>query len=239
MKLSIILPIHNEEATLHVVVQAAGDVCRQMGVPAELILIDDGSGEATRRLIDEICTSVDPVIRCVRHPIRLGKGAALRSGIAASRGEIIVFQDGDLEYDPGNYKVLLEPITSGKADVVYGSRFLRGGRPQGHSRLFYVANSFLTLLSNVLSKVWLTDMETGAKAFRRSVLERILIEENGFGVEPELTAKMLRLVRKEGLRFTEIPIQYRPRTYADGKKIRFQDGVWAILCILKYNLRSR
>jgi glycosyltransferase involved in cell wall biosynthesis len=224
MLLSIIIPAFNEAAFLPEVVR------RVEATPydKEIIIVDDGSTDGTRSYLEGLAKDNTKVIL---HEKNLGKGAALRSGISTATGDIIIIQDADFEYDPKDYPVLLEPIVEGKADVVYGSRFLGGP----HRVLFFwhsVGNSLITMLSNMLTDLNLTDMETGYKVFRREVFDEITIESNRFGFEPEITAK----VAKNGFRVYEVPISYSGRSYQEGKKITWKDGIKAIFTILKYNL---
>lgn len=227
MKLSIIIPCYNEKDTIREIVQAvrAAPVAEK-----EIIIVDDCSKDGTRDIIQsEIVPLVEMVIF---HDVNKGKGAALRTGIRAATGDIVIIQDADLEYDPREYPLVIEPILQGKADVVYGSRFM-GGRP--HRVLFfwhYMGNKLLTLLSNMLTDLNLTDMETGYKAFRREIIQSVHIEEDRFGFEPEITAK----VAKMEVRLYEVGISYYGRSYAEGKKIGWKDGLRAIYCIVKYNL---
>jgi glycosyltransferase involved in cell wall biosynthesis len=227
---SIVIPCYNEVSTLEQLVDAV------LAAPVEsmeVILVDDGSSDGTRELIaDRLAGRVGKV---VYHERNQGKGAALRSGFAAASGDIVLVQDADLEYDPRDYPKLLAPILEGRADVVFGSRFAAG---EPHRVLYFwhsVANRLLTLLSNMLTDLNLTDMEVCYKVFRRPVLERIRIEEDRFGFEPEITAKVARL----GCRIYEVGVSYAGRTYAEGKKIGWRDGLRAVWCILKYNLRPR
>jgi glycosyltransferase involved in cell wall biosynthesis len=227
MKVSIVIPCYNEKDTIEKIVEA---VCNAPLKNREIIVVDDCSEDGTQTLLKERISSM--VDRIVYHPVNQGKGAALRSGFAAATGDLILVQDADLEYSPDDYPVLLGPLMSGKADAVLGSRFM-GGRP--HRVLFFwhmVGNKFLTLLSNMFTNINLTDMETGYKAFKAPLIKSIRIEENGFGVEPEIIAKLAR----KGCRIYEVGISYSGRTYAEGKKINWRDGLRAIYAIFKYNL---
>ena len=229
MKVSVVIPCYNEKNTIEKIVEA---VCNARLEWKEIIIVDDCSQDGTRTVLQERVSQV--VDRIIYHPVNRGKGAALRSGFAAATGDIILVQDADLEYDPADYPALLEPLMSGKADAVFGSRFL-GGEP--HRVLFFwhmVGNKFLTLLSNMFTNINLTDMETGYKAFRATVIKSIEIEEESFGVEPEIIAKLAR----KGCRMYEVGISYNGRTYAEGKKVNWKDGVRAIYAILKYNLEA-
>jgi len=227
MKLTVIIPCYNERETIKEIV---GNVKNAAVDELEIIVVDDASDDGSTELIQkEIEAHVDKVIY---HARNLGKGAALRSGFKEATGEIVVVQDADLEYDPREYPNLMEPILAGKADVVFGSRFL-GGNP--HRVVYFwhmVGNRFLTLISNMLTNLNLTDMETCYKMFRREVIQSITVEENRFGFEPEITAK----VAKGDWRIYEVGISYYGRTYAEGKKIGWKDGLRAIYAILKYNL---
>jgi glycosyltransferase involved in cell wall biosynthesis len=228
MKLSIVIAAYNERATICQVVETAlavplGDLDR------EVIVIDDGSTDGTGEVVASLHDGHS--LRVHRHDRNLGKGAAVRRGIAESSGQVLLIQDADLEYDPRDYPALLAPILSGKADVVYGSRFL--GAPGGHRVLYFwhaVGNRLLTLLSNAVSDLNLTDMETGFKVMTRDVALRLDLRSRRFGIEPEITCKVGRL----GVRVYEVPISYHGRTYAEGKKITFRDGLLAILTILRF-----
>jgi glycosyltransferase involved in cell wall biosynthesis len=228
MKLSVIIPCYNEVNTIEAIIRA---VKASPYADKQVIVIDDGSTDGTReKLAHDLGREVDLVIF---HEGNQGKGAALRTGIKAATGDIVIIQDADLEYNPQEYGVMVAPILEGKADVVYGSRFL-GGR--GAHRVLYfwhrVGNGLLTLLSNICTNLNLTDMETCYKAFKREVIQSIQIEENRFGFEPEVTAKLA----KKGFRIYETSISYAGRTYEEGKKIDWKDGVAALICIIKYNL---
>jgi len=230
MKLTVVIPCYNERQTIEQIIEAV----RQSPYPdKEIIVVDDCSVDGTR---DKLKSQIEPagkVARVLYHERNQGKGAALRTGIKHATGDIIIIQDADLEYDPNEYPRLLEPIIAGKADVVFGSRFAGG---QAHRVLYFwhrVGNSFLTLLSNMLTDLDLTDMETCYKAFRREIIQSIEIEESRFGFEPEITAKV---AKHRGLRIYEVGISYYGRTYEEGKKIGWKDGFRAIHCIIKYNL---
>ena len=227
MKLSIVIPTYNEGRTLASVVEAV----RAVEVPdidKEIILVDDGSSDNTSEILDRLAHY--PEVRIERHVSNRGKGAAVRTGFAAVTGDIVIIQDADLEYDPAEYPRLLEPIVSGHADVVYGSR-LSGGMPQ-RVYLFWhlVGNRMLTLLTNILYNSTLTDMETGYKVFRRSVVDGFRLRENDFRIEPEMTSQILS---NPALRVYEMPIAYYGRTYAEGKGITWRDGFKAVFVLLR------
>ena len=226
-ELIVVMPVYNEQGTLREVIS------RVLAVPLELelICVDDGSRDGSREILSDLQTA-HPQIRVLLQPKNMGKGAALRRGIQESTGDYIIIQDADLEYDPSDYPALLHPLLEGKADVVYGSRF-QGSGP--HRVLYFwhsVANSVLTLISNALTNMNMTDMETCYKVFRREILQSIRIEEDRFGFEPEITVK----IAKRRLRVYEVGISYWGRTYEEGKKIGWKDGIRALWCLLKYTL---
>lgn len=235
MKLSVIIPAYNEERTLAQVIEAvqAVDLAGPLGVDIEreLIVVDDGSSDGTGQILDAL--EGRPDVQIIRHRRNRGKGAAIRSGFALARGDIIIIQDADMEYDPREFPRLLEPIVQGHADVVYGSR-LSGGRPQ-RVYLFWhlVGNRFLTLLTNILFNSTLSDMETGYKVFRREVVQNFNLRETSFRIEPEMTAQVLR---NSHLRVYELPISYYGRTYEEGKKITWRDGLGAIVTLIRCRL---
>jgi len=225
--LSIVVPVYNEAATIASVIRT---VLAQPLVK-EVIIVDDGSKDGTWEALQPL-PKEDARVRIFQHKVNQGKGAALRTGFEQAKEAIALVQDADLEYDPAEYWVLVAPIINGKADVVFGSRFEGAG---AHRVLYYwhsLGNIVLTLLSNMCTNINLTDMETGFKAFRREIIQSIRIEENRFGFEPEITAKVSKI---KGVRIYEVPISYYGRTYAEGKKINWRDGVSALRCILKYN----
>jgi glycosyltransferase involved in cell wall biosynthesis len=222
MKVSIVIPVYNEMRTIENVLRRV----KQTPFEKEIVIVDDGSRDGTR---DFLSSLRDPECVVLLQPANAGKGAALRAGFARATGDVVLIQDADLEYDPDDYPRLLQPILDDKADVVYGSRFLG----ESHRVLFfwhYVGNRFLTTLSNMFTNLNLSDMETGYKVFRRSVLERLTLRSNRFGFEPEVTAKVARL----RVRIYEVAISYHGRGYEAGKKITWKDGFAAISCIVRY-----
>lgn len=227
MKLSVIIPVLNEKDTI---LELLNRVKKTSVELQEIIVVDDGSTDGTTELLKNNAT--DPLYRIFHHEENQGKGAAIRTGIQHATGDVVIIQDADLEYDPAEYAKLMAPIVDGRADVVFGSRFMGGGP---HRVVFFwhmVGNRFLTLLSNMLTNLNLTDMETCFKMFRREIIQSIEIKENRFGLEPEITAKAAKMK----CRIYELGISYSGRSYEEGKKISWKDGVRAIYCILKYNL---
>lgn len=228
MKVSIVIPCYNEQATIEKIVTAVRSAPIEQ---KEIIIVDDGSQDGTRDLLETKFSQLAD--RIIYHPANLGKGAALRSGFGAATGDIILVQDADLEYDPQDYPTLLEPLFSDKADAVFGSRFMGGGP---HRVLFFwhmVGNKFLTLLSNMFTNLNLTDVLVGYKAFKSSIIKSIQIEETGFAVEPELVAKVARL----RCRIFEVGVSYYGRSYEEGKKIRWSDGLQILRAIVVHGCR--
>lgn len=235
--LSIVIAAYNEEKSVATVLEK---VCRAplpAGVTRDVVVVDDGSRDKTWDVLQTFCAAHPQFpVRLFRQQPNQGKGAALRRGIQEARGDYILIQDADLEYDPGEYPLLLAPVLAGHADVVYGSRFM-GGNP--HRILFFwhsIGNKFLTFVSNMFTNLNLTDMETCYKLFQADILKKIDLKENRFGFEPEVTAKVARY---PGVRIYEVGISYYGRTYAEGKKINWKDGLRALWCILKYNTWAR
>jgi glycosyltransferase involved in cell wall biosynthesis len=234
-KLSIIIPCYNEEKLIATVLEKVLQTRLDFNLEKQIIIVNDGSTDNTTSAITRFCER-NPFVIPIHQPRNAGKGAAIKAALQKTDGDIIIIQDSDFEYDPNDYNKMIQPIFDGHADVVYGSRFMGIGP---HRVLFFfhtMGNKFLTFLSNLLTGVNLTDMETGYKMFRADVLKQIRLKENRFGFEPEVTAKVSRI---KNIRIYEVGIAYYGRTYSDGKKIKWTDGFYAIWCILKYNIFSR
>ncbi|HWB94880.1 MAG TPA: glycosyltransferase family 2 protein [Puia sp.] len=233
-KLSIVIPAYNEAKTIHLILDRVKEVQLIHGIQKELILVNDCSTDNTEEVLHEYMRNNPSLnIQYFKHEVNKGKGAAIHTGIARATGEYVIIQDADLEYDPEEFNLLLKPVVRGAADVVFGSRFLGGN---SHRILFFwhsIGNKFLTRLSNVLTNLNLTDMETCYKLFKTTIIQQIEFKEQRFGFEPEVTAKISRIPK---IRIYEVGISYYGRTYEEGKKIGWKDGFRAIYCILKYNL---
>ena len=236
-RLSIIIPAYNEEKTIALILDRINDVKLIHNIEKEVIVVNDCSSDNTEAVVQHYMANTQELtinyFKYIKHDVNQGKGAAIHTGIAEATGEYLLVQDADLEYDPGEYNTLLKPVVLGSADVVYGSRFM-GGNP--HRILFFwhsIGNKFLTFLSNMFTNLNLTDMETGYKMFKTSIIQRISLNEKRFGFEPEVTAKISMV---PGVRIYEVGISYYGRTFAEGKKIGWRDGFKAIYCIVKYSL---
>jgi glycosyltransferase involved in cell wall biosynthesis len=239
-RLSIIIPAYNEEKTIALILDRINEVKLLRNIEKEVIIVNDCSTDNTELALHNYMTNTPNLtinyFKYIRHEINQGKGAAIHTGIAQATGDYLLVQDADLEYDPGEYNTLMKPIVFGSADVVYGSRFM-GGNP--HRILFFwhsIGNRFLTFLSNIFSNLNLTDMETGYKIFKTDLIQRIRLEEKRFGFEPEITAKIAMV---PGIRIYEVGISYYGRTFSEGKKIGWKDGVRTIYCVLKYSLFNK
>ena len=236
-KLSIVIPCYNEEKTIHLILDRIRQVVLLNNIEKEFIVINDCSSDKTHEAIENYFSKFNDLeYKIFNHEVNKGKGAAIHTGIATATGDYLVIQDADLEYNPNEFNLLLQPVVDGFADIVFGSRFL-GGNP--HRILFFwhsIGNKFLTTISNIFTNLNLTDMETCYKLFRTDIIQGIKLKEKRFGFEPEVTAKISRV---KNARIYEVGISYYGRTYEDGKKIGWRDGLWAIWCILKYNIWDR
>ncbi|MFC1669688.1 glycosyltransferase [Spirochaetota bacterium] len=232
MKLSIVIPVYNEFHTINEILKKVEKAPLQPGVKREIVIVDDYSTDGTRNILDKIKKKNYKIIY---HEKNMGKGAALRTGYSNCTGDITIVQDADLEYDPNEYKILIQPIIDGKADVVYGSRFLSSGNHQVNFYWHMLGNKLLTLISNMFTNLHLTDMETCYKVFKREIIQGIKLEEDRFGIEPEVTAKIAKLAREENISIHEVSISYFARSFQEGKKIGMRDAFRAVWCIVKYN----
>ncbi len=230
-KLSVIIPTYNEGNTLIQIIDKVAATKLLGGIELEIIVIDDGSTDNTKELLQQY-KNHDLVL--LSHEINRGKGAAIQTGIKAVTGDYFILQDADLEYNPDEFNILLEPILDNTADIVYGSRFSKN-RKQNKCTLHFFANRFLTILSNLFTGNHLSDMETCYKLVKNDYMKQTTIQENRFGFEPEITAKLSKI---PGIRIVEVDISYQPRTYNSGKKISWRDGIWAIWCIVKYHFKN-
>ncbi len=232
MKLSVVIPVFNEERTIEKILKKVDAAPLPKGVTKEIVIVDDCSTDNTRSYLEKIRNKRYKILY---HEKNQGKGAALRTGYANCTGDIIIVQDADMEYNPREYSSLIEPIINGEADVVYGSRFM-GGKPHKVVHFWHMlGNRLLTVISNMLTDLHLTDMETCYKVFKREVIQNIRLQENRFGIEPEVTAKISELVRKDKIKIYEVGISYNNRSYEEGKKIGMKDAFRAVWCMLKYN----
>jgi glycosyltransferase involved in cell wall biosynthesis len=234
-KLSVIVPCFNEEDHIRQILEKVLSVSLSYNLEKEIIVVDDGSTDKTAEILQKISLQY-PALIVLNHSSNKGKGASIRTALEKVTGDVIIIQDADLEYDPNEYNRLLQPIVDGYADVVYGSRFTGNGP---HRVLFFfhtIGNKLLTFFSNLFTGLNLTDMETGYKMFKTSILKQVVLKENRFGFEPEITAKISKIKK---IRIFEVGIAYYGRTYSDGKKVNWADGFWAIWCVLKYNILSR
>ena len=226
MKISIVIPCYNESKTINNVYEKVSNF---KNLEKEIIIIDDCSTDDSRKIIEKIAES-DPNVKVIFKDQNQGKGSALKEGFKLAEGDLVIIQDADMEYDPSDYDKLLKPFFETDADVVYGSRFIGGEYVRLHFFWHYLANKILTILTNIITNLNMTDMETGYKVFKTSVLKTLKLKENSFGIEPELTIKLA----KKGFTFYEVPISYKGRSYQDGKKITFKDAIIAVFCIIKY-----